>query len=433
MTWMPEVNRPERLGAHYPWWDVNATAPEYYASYVPYRFKSGGFFSRTNRYVNGAYRSGGDFISSKTIERSFPSSGLTVYRPGGGVAYVGRFTSNENGWHWPPYDWDSHWRHLDQMERLRNRSAEAWNLMRPDLPDFSMANELFELRDVPGLLKDSTKSILQMIGKARAGKRSYLSRSGEYYLALNFGWLPILRSIQGFVETQRNQQKILSQLIRNAGRPVRRSTVNKQGKDRLKDDFGDGQTQSGTDVYPWTYGNLNPILVSQCYSAALGGAARRWTIKTESRTWAEGQFRYVLPPGPHDVVWTKQMLRRIYGFRITPSMVYNAMPWSWLMDYFSSLGDFIQAVSPGVADNLICDYMFIMQRQAWKSNVENETAYNGNMEGTSYLKAVAHYEAETVNKYRVGTVYPFGFGFKRHNLNAKQLSILAALGLSRLP
>lgn len=320
------------------------------------------------------------------------------------------------------------------MEKL---GAAAWATMRPDNPDFSFATSFYELRDVPRQLRDHTRDLIgtmkkspkwaRRIGLKKAGERSAMSKSGEYYLALEFGWLPLLGDIQKFAKTQASWQGTLSKLIRDEGKPRRRRT---SANWRNNLDGLDGQTEWSEQFnYPYG-GGLSPSHVTQMYKS--GQRASKVHMKhVSSNAWAMGRFRFILPPGPRNVVWTRKMRRRIFGARVTPSVVYQAMPWSWLIDYFTDLGQFLKAVSPGVADNLVCDHAYIM---ATRRSVERSTGteFVTTSKSGEHFRAVQGWcEREFTWKARY-LASPFGFGFK-DNLNPKQVAILGALGLSRLP
>jgi hypothetical protein len=155
-------------------------------------------------------------------------------------------------------------------------------------------------------------------------------------------------------------------------------------------------------------------------------------LKIDKKTWGVGKFRYLLPPGPRNVAWTRKMVRRIMGARVTPDMVYQIMPWSWLADYFTGLGDFIKAVSPGVADRLICDYAYLMTTEVREATTECSQTFYANKKGDqAHTVRASCTIRDTLKMRRVAS--PFGWGLKDSDLSAHQVAILGALGLSRMP
>jgi len=279
------------------------------------------------------------------------------------------------------------------------RFAEAWNKMKPTKPDMSLANALVELRELPRQLQQRfTRDLLG---------------ASNFWVALQFGWLPLLRDVRKFVDIQRNGQKRLKQLIRDNGRSVRRRIT-------LLDETQPFGVTSGT-----TYSAFTNQFVTQMYYTTPQYRAQGMIY---SRCWASAKFRYWLPPGPRDVEWTKKMMRRIYGSYVSPSVVYNAIPWTWLIDWFSSVGDLVEATDMGVADRLAADYFYVMYETGrWR-----ETHSWGTFRGVQGQRV--RVDAFTKNSRVRKTRYqgnPFGLPAGKVPTNPMQLSILAALGYSR--
>lgn len=421
------VNTASILGMGYDWTQPGNPESGPY-TIVAKQVKSSAFVSRGNRKVSGHYVSGGMFLSVLERMEHSPSSSITVYRPLWGKAYTGQFAAVFYGGSPAPGNWSSRVTDGTWADQLYARGAEAIGRMRPDLPDFSLTTSVYELKDLGPQLKEALSDILKkMAGHRlkRSRRGSELSRAGQYYLAAQFGYIPLIRDIRNYVNAQRGAQKRLDQLIRDAGKPVRRSTT-------LRDANGDSWTTT-SEGQDWYYaGWLSPQFVTQCYSDAHGNLRRRTTDSMEARSWAMAKFRYLLPPGPRTVEWKKAMIRRIMGGIITPRELYNIMPWSWLADYFTGLGDFINATSGGVADNLVIDYGYIMRTESWISSVETTQSFQGSLTGSNPKRVTASYKHSKTVKGR-GVASPFGWGIKQESLSAHQVSILGALGLSRLP
>lgn len=287
------------------------------------------------------------------------------------------------------------------MVPLDDYGAEAYNRMKPTAPSMDLLNALVELRELPMLLK-------QTIGKVRT--------ISDYYVAVQFGWLPLLSDIRKFIQLQITAQKRLNQLIRDAEKPVRREI-------QL---LGESSMSNPT----VTTGNqhLYPTIVSDQYQGQL---TRTTWSKTSRRIWASARFRYWLPPGPRDVVWRANMLRRIYGLSPTPSVVYNAIPWTWLIDWFSSVGDVIENLESGVADRLAADYFYLMETIDNSVTVDVNGKIRSNIPsggGSGLSASVTRYA--TIKRRIKGD--PFGFNTATDTLSGMQLSILGALGFSRL-
>lgn len=125
------------------------------------------------------------------------------------------------------------------------------------------------------------------------------------------------------------------------------------------------------------------------------------------------------------------MMRRIMGQRITARELYNAIPWSWLADYFTDLGHFVTATSPGVADRLVADYAYLMSHVQWKATTERTQEVRTSSNGSSKTRIASSAKTVRTIKMRV-RASPFGFGLSQNDLTPHQASILGALGISRI-
>jgi hypothetical protein len=383
---------------------------------------------------DGKYREGGPWWMMRILEHSGPSGVVTVKRADRKL-YSGRFVLSH---HWGPSPVPSWWgfsnTHMmdDYWNVIKPEAVAAYNKAKPTRPSMNLANALYELKDVPEMLKQANQHIIQRVRRAWAKKSQNrnMSHTSEWYLALQFGWLPLLGDIRDLCKTQREGQGRLAQLIRDEGKPVKRRRT-------MPNPFGE-VPWNGINHWTWsddrpnsTY--MSPTMVTQAYLGP-GRTATEFESWVETQTWFEGQFRYLLPPGPRDVLWKARMWGKILGLDVlsSPSMVYKAVPWSWLVDWFTNVGDMIEVNESGIADNLICDYGYVMHRSAWVHRTSADqyvqTGSTSNPKSTR-VNAVLTTRHEHKMRWPATT---FGFGVSSQDLNLKQVSILGALGLSRL-
>ncbi len=280
-------------------------------------------------------------------------------------------------------------------------AAEAYAKMRPDQPSFQGLNALYELKDLPGMLSQRLSN-------------SPLRNIGNYFLAEKFGWEPLLRDIRNLCKTQMGAQDRLKQLLRDNGRPVRRRIV-------LRDNVS---------PVPWEstlYPGMWPTLSGYFQRIPTQAKSVQWAY---DKVWASAQFRYWLPDGPRDINWTRSMMAKIFGLYPSPIAVYNAVPWSWLADWFTNAGYVISNMSGGVADRCAADYFYMMRQQALR------THYHASTGGwKSYSLEPVSWTCRSLTDQGIKTRVkgdPFGLATNQNSLTGMQLAILGALGLSRL-
>lgn len=298
--------------------------------------------------------------------------------------------------------------------------------MSPVLPSFGAASSLYELKDTPGLLKDLVSGVREAIRDylarsfIKSSRRKYYATSaGQWHLAIQFGWLPILGDIRKFVTAHRDRHNRLKQLIRNENRPVKRSSKVSR----------DNSVAFNTRTVFNHPNNPNMFPTLNSYAYGVGNAVTYDYRDTIKETWFEGQARYLLPPGPRDLVWNRKMMRRIMGARVTPDAIWAVMPWSWLVDYFLDVSSFLKATSNGVADNLIWDYAYIMRTYTYRTR-RICSQFVRDSAGFSHEVNCSTVE-ECGWKFRTPATL-FGFGVLQGGLSPHQLGILGALGLSRI-
>jgi hypothetical protein len=367
------------------------------ATYNPLFKDTTSFFSEYHKKINGRWDGGGPFqVSHRTYEHN-PSQSIIVTHAGTNrPAYNGSFICNTGltipG---PPV-----------MKDLGILAPKFYNDAAPDKPLMGLANALYELKDVPGMLQD------RFLDKGFNGM-SNLS------LAYQFGWKPLLQDVRNLYETQCRLKKALEQLEKDNGKPVRRRIENKINKSTslVSESFGG-------------YPNLYPGFVTQCYGPT-EHTRNKIEYVEENVEWYSAQYRYWLPDKGTMPTWQWRawMIGRLYGLKVTPAVVYNAIPWSWLLDWFTTTGDAVANLDHGVADRLINDYAFVMGTQRNYHQYTNAGAFNTGTNG-KYTVVTAVSKFGHVYKRRLHAS-PFGFNIKDDDLNAGQIAILGNLANSK--
>jgi hypothetical protein len=393
------------------------------------------FFHKRNS--RGKFTSGGPWLQfSRTMVRG--GDKIRVTNNTGGLAYDGSFVlTNADDYlaHWPRSQgavWDAAYEY----------GAEAMKALRPDQPDFGAAMALMELKDLVPELRERTRAMAKAVAKRLQSKglkpqstppiptseskwkkfNDSRQQGAERFLAVEMGWIPLMSDIVGFSLAYLNRDKKFQQMLRDEGKPVRRRRViNKSAEFDLKGEW---------DSNAWQQEMMFPSLVTQCYQSGAPLPHGTWNYGATRRTWLSGQSRYLLPPGPRNDRWTAEIQRRVLGLNwLTPGNAYNLIPWSWLVDYFTGLGDFIEATGPGIADQWVIDYAYIMDNT--KVYLHNTAQQNVFTSAGVASRANAFRKIDEEYKVRVQASL-FGWGLSQGDLSPKQVGILGALGLSRL-
>ncbi len=247
-------------------------------------------------------------------------------------------------------------------------------------------------------------------------RANYARGAGSEYLNAQFGWAPLLRDVTKIATSVGHAHDILRQYERNSGKDVRRQFHFNTIEDVVS-------TVEATGVAP--YGPEGAYFVS-----TVG------TLRKERRTvvkrWFSGCFTYYLPRG--ETYRGKQITlaaqaHKLLGISLTPDVLWNLAPWSWAADWFSNAGEVINNLNLYATQGLIMRYGYMMETKT-VTDTYTHTGSTLRIAGGSPVPITPSLSFVTVTKKR-RKANPFGFGVSWDGLSPFQLSIIAALGMSR--
>jgi len=246
-------------------------------------------------------------------------------------------------------------------------------------------------------------------------KTDVARKGGSEYLNLQFGWVPMIKEVEKFASAVIRADQLLTQYERDAGRIVRRR-YNFPSKRSVVTDV----------VETGVAAKLPPGITAFTNTSDLGSVIR--TRETVQRQWFSGAFTYHLPRGYNS---RKEMERKallankVLGIELTPQVLWNLAPWSWAVDWFTNTGDVVSNLTDWAFDGLVMRYGYMMEHTIVSdSYVSTRGGHRGLAEGIAGFTLVT----ETKVRRRAN---PFGFGVSWDGLSPFQLSIAAALGLSK--
>jgi hypothetical protein len=210
-----------------------------------------------------------------------------------------------------------------QASKPSNNSAYAEGLSKtnPNTPQVDLPLFIWELKDIPRMLK-AWGDALYSKPTFSAGKNlnSLPKAVASRYLEYQFGIAPFLSDLAKILDFQAQVQKKLDQL------------------DRL--DKPGGSVRSGT-VYKDEY--IHSFVHGPNYATSLYQEGRQvWHQDTVARKmWVSTKWvpQVTIPRTADD---RRSLATRLaFGLDISFSLLWEAMPWSWLFDWFSNVGDLL--------------------------------------------------------------------------------------------
>lgn len=277
-------------------------------------------------------------------------------------------------------------------------------------------NPLSGMGQFLGELKKDGMPSLPSIRKWQAAAESFraFSKHGsKEYLNAQFGWAPFVRDIIDFAQVCMNLSKHIREYAANSGRPIRRRRSLPV-------------SQTVTCDTPYTHYGV-PAFPLYNYSAP---GKLTHTLTTSVEHWFSGSFMFHLPVGHDDLQKLKRYeayANKLFGTRITPDLIYKLTPWTWLVDWFTTLGPIVRNASAFMNDKLVMQYGYVMERKIQLDQYSLSGVVLSDGRGLSCNQSV------TKTTLRRKRATPYGFGLNPQSFSAFQWSIIAALGISKAP
>jgi len=176
-----------------------------------------------------------------------------------------------------------------------------------------------ELREIPGLVKDSYKIATDKLFKfiPRRAFRA-LSKIAKLNLMVQFGILPLvsdIKKLQSFQDAVKQRSKEVERL---KTRGLRR-TIQLDSASQIRDNLINHFSAAGI---------VHQIACTKLTTVNVRGHVR-WHATSS------------LPIGSLEE--QEQIKKALLGLTVDPLTLYELMPWSWLIDWFSNLGNIVKA------------------------------------------------------------------------------------------
>jgi len=278
-----------------------------------------------------------------------------------------------------------------QPMSVQNAALKVAAATNPSIASISMPNAILELRDLPQMLLSKGKRFAET-RPSRRSKPSPLDQESSIVEG-HFGWESLFRdaaSLFGFAGQVDQRMKELTSLATGKGLKRKRTTWSVNSTVTVSD-------------YPF-----------QTAEASIYGTR---TMSIGGKQWVTIVWR---PTGVPVFTDPKKQLTEVrllvHGWRINPSQVWDALPWSWLTDYFVPVGDFLAANANTIG--VVADAVCVMTHRY--SRTKDVVLSSGPFIATA---GSASYE----EKLRTGSVPLDFFEAQIPFLNGTQLSNLSSI------
>lgn len=253
-----------------------------------------------------------------------------------------------------------------------------------------------------------------IIGSSLKESTSFFRTLGSEYLSFEFGWKPFVSDLKSAAKAIIDSDDILKQMERDSGRNVRRHRSIPR------------KTITNT-VFP----ESNVVFMSNIEAGAFSGPTtyRVSDLLTREQSFSGCYTFYYEPAMQSQVSRIATQARLLYGLELSPEVVWNLAPWSWLIDWVAEVGPLMNNVSAFSQDGLVLRYGYVMEenfrrvtRTNMRANVPRGTDLPREVRDTFSGKRLMRRKAT-----------PYGFGLDFAGFSTRQWSILGALGITLAP
>jgi len=249
-------------------------------------------------------------------------------------------------------------------------------------------------------------------------------KGSEEYLNYQFGLKPTANDLEKMALAVTQFHKVVNQMKRDSDLTVRRrlDMGHKSGSSEFTD------TLSSKSVLIPRMGAVTKLNSLWGSSSPSGPTLISYSWSVEK--WFSGAFTYHLADAHSFLSRIErydQLANQLLGTRITPSVIWELTPWSWLIDWVSDAGTFFKNVSLLTDDSLVLRYGYMMHHTVMTNQYRVKLTPRANCTG---LPAYAHSTRTTEVKSRIRST-PYGFGLDTSLFSVRKWSILAALGMTK--
>jgi hypothetical protein len=236
--------------------------------------------------------------------------------------------------------------------------------MNPSNPDVDVPVFLFELKDFPGMLRELGDVLRKKIKPSQAAGG---------YLSYSFGWAPLISDLRKLVNFSDLVDRRLSYLQKTSAKGGAKVT-------RTLDSFTE----------TLSYANRTGPIPQQTSIPVWRGTS---TVVQTRKVWSVANVASFLSPVQLEnprLTAAKAAL----GLNLSAASLWEAMPWSWLIDYTGNIGDFLDANRGFIRSNvlrlnLMCSDEVIDYLTVTEANWNVGISGSGNMITTSKQRSVS--------------------------------------------
>lgn len=306
-----------------------------------------------------------------------------------------------------------------QLPDLSSYGPQAFNMYSPVKPKVDLGTFIGEIREIPAMFIDLSRRFKD-VWKLRGGHPRYLRPRNAKpndvslandFLEYQFGWVPFVTSLIDFHRTMCDLAKHVRRIIdfngkwEGRGGPVVDELI----------------SESVFAKFTSTDGMTFPSGLSSIF----GSTATTTVYKRVYRSvWFHGYFRFYIPRIAEQELWQPDIFRLILGLNISPALLWNITPWSWLVDWFGNIGTILENARDADIFNLTHRNAFMMAKSDIRFDFSTTRSTRGG--GFSHTWPYVYQRKQRV------PAAPYGLSVDFGPLSNVKKAIMGALALTKL-
>jgi len=295
---------------------------------------------------------------------------------------------------------------------------KAISAVAPTSPNANLAQTAAEIIREKGIALPGTSLFAWLESRAL-----FYRSLGKEYLNISFGWKPFLNDLYSIVK----QMQDITGEIQKYSAISETSTIRRYDfQPTVETTRSEGVTSRRLNVGPdsnidnwfelYVNGDTSGLFSTVDYSF--------------ERIYFKGRFMFKINPGSgflDRLQAFEQLANKLLGTRITPSVLWELTPWSWLIDWFVDVQSALQVAGMFQSDGLLMQYAYLM-----RTTIHSQTYTMAGPRFSSGLDGPFS-ATHTLRKSERVRGTPFGFGINPSGIDPAKWAILAALAISKGP
>jgi hypothetical protein len=291
----------------------------------------------------------------------------------------------------------------------------------PDRNVGSLAVTLIEL------LRGDIPSVLKNFREMMAGYKSIRNALGSDYLNIVFGWTPLIQEYANVIKVGMNLERVIYYESFRRKRRWDGPSFN-QKLDEIHHINYIGAAYTNTQRFSEPGDVFGPS----------GGATIRYQVNTEISESENYHFssRYTgLAKASRKAESLSDQASDVFkrlGLVDDPQLLWDLLPYSWLVDWFTTMGDSIANANTYAphAGKYSVDYAYLTTQRVQKVDSAVVRPEEISPQIKSITLSVPKSFGYSTTRWR-DRATPFGFGTQMASLSASQFAILTSLGLAK--